>query len=51
MSENGSEQETAAAEGATPYEAPVVEDLETPDGPAVTAAGTSTSATPTPGPG
>ena len=51
MSDNASEQETAAAEDATPYEAPVVEDLETPEGPAVTAAGGSAPATPTPGPG
>jgi hypothetical protein len=39
MSENAHETDVAPTDDEAAYHAPVVEDLETPDGPAVTAAG------------
>ena len=47
MTESNDPQNTSEVDPAG-YEPPVVEDLGTPDGPAVTAAGTSPTATPTP---
>ena len=41
MSEEDRESADQSPENASPYEAPVVEELETSDGPAVTAAGKS----------
>jgi hypothetical protein len=41
MAEHEQDTQNVAPDDATPYEAPIVEDLETVDGPAVTAAGLS----------